>query len=197
MKNKILDKNSLDIIFNNARTYYHWLDQDIDNDTLKQVYDLAKMGPTSANICPMRIIFVKSSQAKEKLKTCLDAGNIDKTMSAAVTAIIAYDKKFYEYLPELFPHTDAKSWFVGNDKLIEESAFRNSSLQGAYLIIAARSLGLDCGPLSGFNKDKLDTEFFTDGRFKSNFLCNLGYGDPSKLYPRDRRFNFDEVNKIL
>ncbi len=191
-----LDNNSLDILFRTARTHSAWLPKPVPNDLLKQVYDLAKMGATSGNCCPMRIVFVASKAAKEKLKPILDAGNVEKTMAAPVTAIIGMDIEFYEKLPFLFPHTDAKSWFVGNESLIEKTAFRNSSLQGAYLMLAARSLGLDCGPMSGFNNSKMDEVFFAGTKIKSNFICNLGYGDASKLHPRSPRLSFDDACKI-
>jgi 3-hydroxypropanoate dehydrogenase len=190
-------ENLLDQIFLNARTHSVWTDKPVDDDLLMQVYDLAKFGPTSANCSPMRIVFVKSQEAKEKLKPHLDAGNVNKTMSAPVTAIIGFDLEFYEYFPKLFPHTDARSWFVGKDAAIQTTAFRNGSLQGAYFLIAARSLGLDCGPMSGFNNAGVDAEFFANTSIKSNFLINLGYGDASKLHPRGPRLTFDEVCKIL
>lgn len=193
----MLDKPALDIIFNEARTHSVWLDKPVEEALLKKVYDLAKMGPTSANNCPMRIIFVKTKEAKERLKPLLDAGNVEKTMKAPVTAIIAYDMEFYEKLTKLFPHVDARSWYAGNLQKIADHAFRNGSLQGAYFIIAARSLGLDCGPMSGFNNAKLDAEFFKGTAWKSNFLCNLGYGDKSKLHPRNPRLAFEEVCKVV
>ena len=169
-----------------------------DDALLAQVYDLAKMGPTSANMCPMRLVFVKSKEAKEKLKPALQAGNVDKTMAAPVTAIIGMDIRFYEKLPKLFPHADAKAWFKDlPENVLEYIALRNSSLQGAYFMLAARSLGLDCGPMSGFDNAKLDAEFFPDGRWKSNFLCNLGYGDASKLHPRNPRPSFEEACRIV
>ncbi len=191
-----LDDRSLDILFRNARTHSAWLDKPVSNDLLKQVYDLAKMGATSANCSPMRVVFVTSKAAKEKLKSALAEGNIAKTMAAPVTAIIGHDIEFYEKLPFLFPHTDARSWFVGNKSLIESTAFRSSSLQGAYFMLAARALGLDCGPMSGFDNAKIDELFFAGLNIKSNFICNLGYGDASKLHPRSPRFAFDEVCKI-
>lgn len=191
-----LDNNSLDILFRTARTHSTWLNKPITDELLKQVYDLAKMGATSANCSPMRVIFVTSKAAKEKLKPILDAGNVEKTMAAPVTAIIGMDMEFYEKLPFIFPHTDAKIWFVGNESLIEKTAFRNSSLQGAYLMLAARSLGLDCGPMSGFNNSKMDGVFFAGTKIKSNFICNLGYGDASKLHPRSPRLSFDDACKI-
>ena len=187
----------LDLIFRKGRTHSVWLDKPIEDNLLRQVYDLAKMGPTSANCCPMRVTFVKSLEAKEKLKPHLDKGNVAKTMAAPVTAIIAYDLEFYEQLPKLFPHTDARSWFVGKPSYIQNTAFRNGTLQGAYFILAARSLGLDCGPMSGFDNDAVDRTFFADTSIRSNFLCNLGYGDSSQLFPRSPRLSFDEVCKIL
>lgn len=154
------------------------------------------MGATSANCSPMRVVFVKSQEAKEKLKPVLDAGNVAKTMAAPVTAIIGQDMEFYEKMPFLFPHADARSWFAGNKMAIETTSFRNSSLQGAYLMLAARALGLDCGPMSGFNNAKMDEAFFAGTTIRSNFICNLGYADSSKLYPRSPRFSFDEACKI-
>lgn len=192
-----LDDKSLDVIFRNARTHSHWQDKPVTDDTLKQLYELLKWGPTSANTSPMRLVFVKSKAAKEKLKPCLDAGNVEKTMAAPVTAIVGMDMEFYEKLSFLFPHAkDARNWFAGNEELIKNSAFRNSSLQGAYLIIAARSLGLDCGPMSGFNNEKLDAAFFAGTKIKSNFICNLGYGEASKLFPRGPRLSFNEACRI-
>lgn len=192
----MLNDESLDIIFRKARTHSAWQDREISESVLREVYDLAKMGATSANCCPMRVLFVISKEAKEKLKQVLDEGNIEKTMKAPVTAIIAQDMEFYEKFPKLFPHTDARSWFVGNDELIKTTAFRNSSLQGAYFMLAARAKGLDCGPMSGFNNKKLDEIFFADTSLRSNFLCNIGYGDSSKLHPRSPRLAFEEVCRI-
>lgn len=191
-----LDGVSLDALFRNARTHSAWLPKPVSDGLLKQVYDLAKMGATSANCSPMRVVFVKSQAAKEKLKVALAEGNVAKTMAAPVTAIVGMDMEFYEKLPFLFPHTDAKSWFVGNKPLIETTAFRNSSLQGAYLMLAARALGLDCGPMSGFDNGKLDELFFAGTNVKSNFICNLGYGDATKLHPRSPRLAFDEACRI-
>jgi 3-hydroxypropanoate dehydrogenase len=188
----------LDLIFRKARTHSAWLDKPVDDALLAQVYDLAKMGPTSANMCPMRIIFVKSREAKEKLKPALDRGNVDKTMKAPVTAIIGMDIHFYEQLPKLFPHADARSWFKDlPENVLEYTALRNGSLQGAYFMLAARSLGLDCGPMSGFDNAKVDAAFFAGTTIKSNFLCNLGYGDASKLYPRSPRLSFNEACKAM
>jgi 3-hydroxypropanoate dehydrogenase len=189
---------ALDLIFRKARTYSAWLDKPVEDALLRQVHDLAKMGPTSANMCPMRIIFVKSREAKERLKPALDAGNVVKTMVAPVTAIIGMDIHFFEKLPKLFPHTDAKAWFKDlPDNVLEYVALRNSSLQGAYFMLAARALGLDCGPMSGFDNAKVDAAFFAGTNVKSNFLCNLGYGDPSKLHPRSPRLDFEEACKVI
>lgn len=194
---KVLNAEGLDIVFREARTHSAWLAGPVDDALLRQVYDLAKMGPTSANMCPMRLVFVKSKEAKEKLKPALDAGNVDKTMAAPATAIIAMDIRFYEKLPKLFPHADAKAWFKDlPENVLETIALRNSSLQGAYFMLAARSLGLDCGPMSGFNNAKVDAAFFTGTTIKSNFLCNLGHGDPSKLFPRSPRLSFEEACQI-
>jgi Nitroreductase len=187
----------LDLMFLNGRTHSAWLDKPVNDDLLRQAYDLAKMGSTSANCCPMRITFVKSAEAKAMLKPCLAEGNVDKTMTAPVTAIIGHDLEFYEQLPKLFPHTDARSWFVGKDAYIQNTAFRNGTLQAAYFMLAARALGLDCGPMSGFDNTAVDKAFFPDSAIRSNFLCNLGYGDSSKLFPRLARLSFDEICKIL
>src|SRR2546430_13965802 len=193
-----MSDESLDLIFRKARTHNVWLDKPVDDALLDQVYDLAKMGATSANMCPMRIVFVKSKAAKEKLKPTLDAGNVDKTMAAPVTAIIAMDIRFYEKLPKLFPHADARAWFKDlPESVLEYIALRNSSLQGAYFMLAARSLGLDCGPMSGFDNAKVDAVFFTGTTVKSNFLCSLGYGDASKLHPRSPRLTFEEACKVI
>lgn len=191
-----LDDKSLDILFRNGRTHSAWLSKPVPDELLKKIYDLAKMGATSANSSPMRVVFVKSKEAKEKLRTVLDAGNVEKTMAAPATAIIGQDMEFYEKLPFLFPHTDARSWFAGKKEKIEIAAFRNSTLQGAYLMLAARALSLDCGPMSGFDNEKMDAIFFAGTSFRSNFICNLGYGDFSKLYPRSPRLSFDEACKI-
>ncbi|HVS34825.1 MAG TPA: malonic semialdehyde reductase [Gemmataceae bacterium] len=196
--NKLVNDEGLNILFREARTHNVWLDTPVDEALLRQVYDLAKMGPTSANMCPMRIVFVRSKEAKEKLKPALDGGNVDKTMKAPVTAIIGMDVHFFEQLPKLFPHADAKAWFKDlPENVLEYTALRNGSLQGAYFMLAARSLGLDCGPMSGFNNAKVDAAFFAGTTIKSNFLCNLGHGDPSKLYPRSPRLSFDEACRIV
>lgn len=196
-KDKKITVQDQEQIFTQARTHNGWLQEPVSDELLKQVYDLMKWPPTSANTSPARILFIKSAEAKKKLLECVAPGNQDKTKTAPVTAIIAHDMAFYEKLPQLFPHADAKSWFVGNNALIEKTAFRNGTLQGAYLMLAARSLGLDCGPMSGFDNDKLDAAFFAGTTVKSNFLCNLGYGDASKLYPRSPRLDFQDACKIL
>jgi 3-hydroxypropanoate dehydrogenase len=188
---------SLDQLFRDARTRGAWRDKDVPDSLLHELVDLVKLGPTSGNCSPARFVFVKSHEAKERLKPFLSDGNREKTMKAPVCAIIGYDLDFYEYLPFLFPHTDAKSWFAGKPEKIQATAFRNGSLQGAYLILAARALGLDCGPMSGFDNAGVDQEFFAGTKVKSNFLCNLGYGDDSPLRPRSPRFDFDEMARIL
>ena len=194
----MLDNAALDILFRTARTHNGWQDRPVTDDQLRQIYDLMKMGPTSANASPARIVFVRSAEAKAKLKPALSPGNLDKTMAAPVTAIIAHDLKFFEHMPRLFPHNpDAKNWFANDPKAAEIAAFRNGSLQGAYFILAARSLGLDCGPMSGFDNAKVDAAFFPEGSVKSNFLCNLGYGDPVKLFARSPRLDFAEACKVL
>jgi len=192
-----LDQQTIDQLFLQARSHNGWQDKPVTDEQLREIYSLMRMGPTSANSCPARLVFVKTAAAKEKLKTCLDQGNINKSMTAPVVAIIGMDLEFYEQLPKLFPHTDARAWFVGKDAKIRDTAFRNSSLQGAYFILAVRSLGLDAGPMSGFNSAKLDEIFFPGGKVKSNFICALGYGDESKLYPRGPRLEFDEACQIV
>ncbi len=196
MKNPI-DERALDVLFRDARTHNSWHDKPVGADMLRDVWDLARMGPTSANCSPARIVFVMSGEAKEKLKPCLMEGNVKQTMTAPATAIIGYDLEFHERLPELFPHTDARSWFVGKDAHIQTTAFRNGTLQGAYFILAARALGLDCGPMSGFDNDKVDQAFFAGTRVKSNFLCNVGYGNPENLHPRNKRLAFDEACSVV
>jgi 3-hydroxypropanoate dehydrogenase len=188
-----LDDSALDILFREARTHNKWTDQPVSDAELVALFDLLKMGPTSANSSPARFVFVRTPEGKEKLKPALSAGNVDKTMAAPVTAIVAYDPHFYDHLPKLFPHADAKSWFAGNPGFAEETAFRNGSLQGAYLIMAARALGLDTGPMSGFDKAKVDEAFLFDRGWKSNFLVSIGHGDAAGLFPRSPRFAFDEA----
>jgi 3-hydroxypropanoate dehydrogenase len=194
----VMNEEGLDLIFRQARTHTAWQNKPVDDALLRKVYDLAKMGPTSANMSPMRIVFVKSPEGKARLKPTLDPGNVDKTMAAPATAIIGMDIHFHELMPKLFPHVDAKAWFKDlPDDILEYVALRNSSLQGAYFMLAARALGLDCGPMSGFNNAKVDAEFFGGTTVKSNFLCNVGYGDASKLHPRSPRLDFDEACKIV
>lgn len=188
---------SLRKLFHDARTHTAWLPTPVSIETLRQVYDLARLGPTSANSTPARFVFVQSQAAKERLRPTLAPLNVEKTMKAPVTAIVAWDTEFYEHLPRLFPHADMRSYFAGNPALIEETAFRNSSLQGGYFMLAARAVGLDCGPMSGFDAAKLNAEFFPDGKWKANFLCNLGYGDPGKLRPRNPRLEFEEACRVL
>jgi 3-hydroxypropanoate dehydrogenase len=210
--NEVLDDAALDQLFRNARSHSAWLDKPVSDETLKQLYDLMKWGPTSANGSPARFVFVRSPEAKERLRPTLAPGNLEKTMTAPVTVIVAYDLLFFHKLPKLFPHAPGmRDLFAGNPQLIEVTAKRNSSLQGAYLIIAARALGLDCGPMSGFDNAKLDEEFFgagkecegceqeffPSGHVKSNFLCNLGYGDAAQLFPRGPRLEFTEACSLL
>lgn len=192
-----LDDRSLDTIFRAARTHNEWLDKPVSDALLHQIYDLMKWAPTSANSSPARIVFVRSAAAKQRLLPAVSPGNLDKTRTAPVTAIIAHDSEFHEKLPKLFPQADARSWFAGNQPLIDTTAFRNGTLQGAYLILAARALGLDAGPMSGFDNAKVDQEFFPGGKVKSNFLINLGYGDHAKLFPRNPRLPFAEAAQIL
>jgi 3-hydroxypropanoate dehydrogenase len=191
-----LAEGALRQLFLDARTHNAWKAKDVPDALLKELVDTLKMGPTSANCSPARIVFVKSTEAKERLKPHLSEGNREKTMQAPVTAIIGYDLKFYEQLPRLFPHTDARSWFAGKPDHIATTAFRNGTLQGAYLILAARALGLDCGPMSGFDNAGVDRDFFSGTDIKSNFLCSLGFGDPAGLFPRSPRLAFDEIAKI-
>jgi 3-hydroxypropanoate dehydrogenase len=207
----LLSEEGQDLLFREARTHNAWLDKPVSDDTLCKLYDLLKWGPTSANSSPARILFLRTLEAKQRLLPALAPGNVDKTMAAPVTAIVGYDGKFYEQLPKLFPHADARAWFADTPELAEVTARRNSSLQGAYLVIAARALGLDCGPMSGFDNAKVDHEFFPgsaargefnqehspDSHIKTNFLCNFGYGDPAKLLMRSPRLDFDEACKLL
>ena len=192
-----ISEDAIDQLFRQARTHSAWLAEPVPIELLGKAYELARLGPTSANVSPSRFVFLTTPGAKARLRPALAPGNVEKTMAAPVTAIIAWDTEFYENLPRLFPQADMRSYFIGNNALIDETAFRNSSLQAAYFILAARALGLDCGPMSGFDPDKLNTEFFPDGKWKVNFLCNLGYGDQRKLYPRNPRLEFDEVAVIL
>ena len=193
----MLSKDALDVLFTEARTHNGWLDKSVSTAQLQEIYDLMKWAPTSANASPARIVFVTSPSEKEKLLACMAEGNVEKTKTAPVTAIIGMDMAFYEQLPKLFPHADARSWFAGNQPVIEATAFRNSSLQGAYLMLAARAVGLDCGAMSGFDPEKVNATFFAGTTVKVNFICNLGYGDASKLFPRSPRLSFEEACKIV
>lgn len=193
----VISSEALDALFLKARTHNAWLDKPVDEAVLHELYELMKFGPTSANSSPLRVVFIKSPEQKEKLLSCIDAGNIEKTKTAPVTAILADDMEFYEKLPKLFPHTDARSWFAGRPTAIESTAKRNSTLQCGYFIMAARAVGLDSGAMSGFNHAKVDAEFLAGTPYKSNFLCNLGYGDVSKLLPRHPRLDFSEACKII
>ncbi|GAB2552969.1 malonic semialdehyde reductase [Rhodanobacter koreensis] len=194
---ELLSEAALDQLFRHARTLNAWLPKDVSDAQLHQLYELAKFGPTSANASPMRLVFVKSKEAKAKLAPFLSEGNRGKTMEAPVTAIVATDHEFFEHLPKLFPHADARSWFVGNQPLIDTTAFRNGTLQGAYVLMAARALGLDCGPMSGFDNAGVDAAFFAGTAIKSNFLISIGYGDTSRnLFPRSPRLTFDEACTI-
>nr|WP_242195330.1 malonic semialdehyde reductase [Sphingomonas hankookensis] len=192
-----LDDQALDTLFRSARTYNHYTDQPVDDATLHSIWDLVKWGPTSANQLPARIVWCTSEEAKEQLAACATGTNPDKIRAAPVTAIIGMDTEFHEYLPELFPHADAKAWFDGNAELRQASAFRNSSLQGGYLILAARALGLDTGPMSGFDAGAVDKAFFADTpSVHANFITTLGYGDRETLYPRSPRPDFAKFNRI-
>lgn len=188
-----LDSKALATLFTEARTHNGWTDKPVSDETLKALYDLTKMGPTSANCSPGRFVFVRSPEAKEKLRPALSSGNLEKTMAAPVTVIAAIDSEFYEKLPVLFPHADARSWFTSSAAMAEETAFRNGTLQAGYLILAARALGLDTGAMSGFDKGKVDAAFFAGTTWKSNFLINLGHGDPSKLFGRLPRLGFEDA----
>jgi 3-hydroxypropanoate dehydrogenase len=205
---KAITEQGLDLLFRQARSQNGWLDRPVGDDTLKELYDLVRWGPTSANGCPARIVFLRSAESRQRLLPALSAGNVEKTMSAPVTAIIGYDACFHEQLPRLFAHNPGvRDWFAGQPELIESTALRNSSLQGGYFILAARALGLDCGPMSGFDHERVDQEFFAPDagcseafagmRIKSNFLCNLGYGDPEKLFARSPRLGFEEACALL
>lgn len=192
-----LPEAALRQLFTEARTHSHWSDRPVPDALLRQAYELARMAPTSANCQPLRIVFVRSPEAKERLRPALSAGNLEKTMKAPATAVVAYDLAFYENLDRLFHDPGARGWFEGKPKHIETTAFRNGSLQGAYFLLAARALGLDCGPMSGFDAAKVDAAFFAGTSIRSNFLVNLGYGDRSRLHPRNPRLDFDEACRIL
>jgi 3-hydroxypropanoate dehydrogenase len=193
----MLTPENLAILFSNARTHNEWQNKPVSDAQLQTIYDLMKWGPTSANCSPARMVFVKSEAEKNKLLACVAPGNQDKTRTAPVTVIIGMDMAFYDQLPKLFPHADARAWFEGNQPLIDATAFRNSSLQGAYLMLAARAVGLDCGPMSGFDADKVNAAFFAGSEVKVNFICNLGCGDSDKLFPRSPRLSFAEACNIV
>jgi 3-hydroxypropanoate dehydrogenase len=192
-----LSDEALNRLFREARTFPAFLDRAVSDDMLHRIYNLARMGPTSTNSNPARFLFLRTPESRARLAPALSAGNLDKTMKAPVTAILAYDLEFYEHLPRLFSHVDARSWYIGKREHIVTTAFRNSTLQGAYFILAARALGLDCGAMSGFDNAKVDAEFFPDGKLRSNFLINIGYGDKRKLLPRHPRLEFEEACAIL
>lgn len=194
----VLDRAGLDLLFREARTHNRFTDQPVTEEELRALYDLLKLGPTSANSSPARFLFLRTAEAKQRLAPALSAGNHDKTMSAPVTAIVAYDPRFYDRLWKLFPHEpDARSWFTENDSLAATTSFRNGTLQGGYLILAARAVGLDTGPMSGFDNAMVDEVFLADRGWRSNFLCNIGHGDPAGLYPRSPRLDFDEACELL
>ena len=194
---RTINSDALDILFRQARTYRAWTDEPVGDDLLKATWDLTKMGPTSSNSCPARILFVVSPEAKERLKPCLSEGNVEKSMSAPAIAVIGHDLGFAKHLGRLNPSAAAGKWFEGDAALIEDTAFRNGALQGAYFMLAARALGLGCGPMSGFDNDMVDQEFFAGEDVRSNFLCNIGYGDGRDVRPRLPRPNFAEACKIL
>jgi 3-hydroxypropanoate dehydrogenase len=193
MRAAMLDDEALKVLFTEARTQNSFAAAPVSDEEIRRLYDLVKFGPTSANGFPARFVFIRTAEGKEKLRPALSAGNVEKTMAAPVTAIVAYDPRFYDLLPRLFPHADARGWFAGNPELAEETAFRNSTLQGAYLILAARALGLDAGPMSGFDRAQTDRIFFAVNGWKSNFLVNLGHGTGEGIFPRSPRPDFDEV----
>ncbi|WP_292970446.1 malonic semialdehyde reductase [Pantoea sp. UBA4549] len=188
-----LDSAALDALFTDARTHSHWQDKPVSQALLRELYTLTALGPTSANCSPGRFVFVTSAEGKAKLKPALSSGNVDKIMSAPVTVIVAWDPEFFEQLPKLFPFGDARNWFTSSPELTKETAFRNSSLQAGYMILAARSLGLDAGPMSGFDPAKVNAAFFSESKWQVNMLINLGYGEAGKLHPRLTRLSFDEA----
>lgn len=192
-----LSPQALDQLFRQARTHNDWRQERVPESTLRELYELMKWGPTSANCSPARLVFVMSDVAKARLLPAMSEGNREKTRRAPVTAILGMDFEFYEQLPKLFPHTDARSWFAGKPAAIEQTAFRNGSLQGGYFILAARALGLDCGPMSGFDAEAVNREFFPEGKVRVNFICNLGFGDPARLFPRSPRLEFEEACRVL
>lgn len=189
----VLDERALDLLFRKARTHNGWLDQAVPDELLKEAVDLMKFGPTAVNSSPLRIVFVRSAEAKRRLKDTLLAGNVEKTMAAPVAAILGYDRSFHEHLPRLFPHADANTWFAGNETFANDTAYRNGTLQAAYFLMALRGLGLDTGPMTGFDADKVDQAFFAGTNVRSNMLVNIGYGDTAKLFPRSPRFACEEI----
>ncbi len=193
----LLDEAALDRLFREARSHYSWHDTPVSDETLRRIYELAKFGPTSANSSPARFVFLRTHEAKERLRPALSAGNVDKTMSAPVVAIVAHDPHFYDHLPKLFPHAEARGWFAGNAPLADETAFRNGTLQGAYLMLAARAVGIDSGAMSGFDRDAVDRIFFAESGWKANFLINLGYGDGRNQFPRAPRLSFEEACQLI
>ncbi len=197
MRKKMLSDANLEILFTKARSHKAWLNKEITDDQIDQIYNLLKFAPTSGNCCPARFTFIKSEEAKKRLKPALDKGNIDKSLNAPCVVIISYDTAFYESLSILSPHNDARADFIGKEKKIKNTAEFNSSLQGAYFIMASRSIGLDCCPMLGFNKERLNQEFFKEGKYKSLFICGIGYGDSSKLHDRAPRLDFDEACMII
>ena len=192
-----IDDSARRALFLDARTHYKWQPGPVDDETLQEMFRLLRMGPTSANCSPARFLFLRTPEAKERLRPALSPGNVDKTLSAPVVAVVAHDPRFFDQLPKLFPHADARAWFAGNEALASETALRNGTLQGAYLIMAARAVGLDAGPMSGFDRAKVDETFLMASGWKSNFLVNLGYGDEGGLAPRSPRLGFDEVCVLL
>ena len=192
-----LDDSGLDLLFREARSHNGWQQRPVDESLLRQLFNLMKMGPTSANCSPLRILFLGTQEAKARLAPALSSGNMEKSMSAPIVALLGYDTHFFEHMKVLFPHVDAKPWFTSSEALARETAFRNRTLQGAYLMLAARALGLDAGPMSGFNNAKVDAEFFAGTTVKSNFICALGYGDAAKVMKRSPRFRFEDVCTLL
>ena len=196
MSHSISDQ-ALDQLFRHGRTYYAWKPEPVGTQKLEEIYELFKLGPTSVNCSPARVVFLTTEEAKARLLPALSPTNVEKSRTAPVVALVAYDLEFYEKLPTLFPFVDAKAWFVGNEKMIHDTAVRNGTLQGGYFMLAARALGLDCGPMSGFDAGKVDAEFFPDGKWKINFVCNLGYGDATGQHSRAPRLGFDEACRVL
>jgi len=194
--NDVLDDAALDQLFRSARSHNGWQKRPVARELLEEAVNLAKLGPTAANTSPMRILFIESEEGKERLKPALSPGNYEKTLTAPVVAIIAYDLEFYEKLPKLFPHTDARAWFAGNDAFIQHTAAQSGTLEGAYFLLALRAVGLDAGPINGFDNAKVDAEFFAGTTIRSNFIINIGYGDETKIFPRNPRLDFEEIARF-